>query len=221
MMIEFIKPIEKLLTEYKISLNDYLCLDLVTRKQFNEYSRLIRSGILTQINKESLKRLKLTNVIEDDNIVDIRTVKLTESFKTDKNKLLIEKDYEEVDNAKKSDTRDTRWLEFLNVYPKQHNSRYLHNLKSQCKDRYYKYLKSKDNPNEEHKRVLKITEAWVRHKKHHDQMYSVTKDDKYWIEDFCLLSTYINNIEDKLEQYEDLINEEVSESNISTDINIE
>lgn len=103
-------------------------------------------------------------------------------------------------------TLNEYWDEFLEVYPKKesNSSRYLHNLKSKMKPRYLEYI---TNPKSKysHQDIIKVTKAYVDFKERRDEIFKRTKDRSYWIEAYPLLSTYVNNIEDKIDQYLELL----------------
>ncbi len=119
------------------------------------------------------------------------------------------------DSQQSSIDYDKMWQEFLDIYPKSEGARKLHNNKSACFSKYKSYLASKADIMDAHKRVIDATTKYVKYKDKMTETYESTKDRRYWIEAYPLMQTYINNLDDKIEQYKD-----VDESDIQSNIGV-
>jgi hypothetical protein len=96
---------------------------------------------------------------------------------------------------------DKDWEEFYNTYPKKEGNNYLRDRKSKCKEKYKKLMTTGLS----HRRTIEILTAFVALKQECDKLYIATKQDKYWLPRMPLMSTFVNNLEDKVSQYADLI----------------
>lgn len=99
---------------------------------------------------------------------------------------------------------ETYWEEFISLYPKKSGDRPLHNMKSICKDKYFKYLQQ----GLVHESVIKGLKLEV-------SLRERAKLRKQFFPEWKLLSTYIN--QKGWEQFVELEVDENQEYNVSPD----
>lgn len=102
-----------------------------------------------------------------------------------------------VDIKPVDDTFETRWNEFISLYPKKSGDRPLHNTKSACREKYFRYLQT----GTDHSEVMKGLKLEI-------ELREIHKRKKKFFPEWKLLSTYIN--QKGWEQFLDL--DEVNEN---------
>lgn len=188
--------------KYSITINEYCLLYLLYFRKASAVNNLFNKIEIKNM-VESLKNKDLLIVKQNSNIElkDQAALHFSEAVKSEENETVFKK------------YSDDSWDEFLKCYPKKEGSRALHNLKSKCKIKYLAYI---NNPNSKfsHEEIVEKTKFYVKYKIERDSLHSNTKNSKYWIEPFQLLSTFVNNLEDNMERILDYKESEKSNTDV-------
>lgn len=199
---------------YSITCDEYIVCHLLYNKEYDILNSLLEKNCLSFIKKDRLDHLnKLNILIKISDSLDFRDdFKVGGTFANHKQIVPLESKSASPEYVVKEGLFDSSYEsmfdEFVEIYPKKEGSRMLHNLKQKSKLKYISWLQCKSNPIEAHSRCLEITCKYIDFKEEMSSLYRSTKNREYWIEAYPLLSTYINNLDDKLNQYESLLKDD-------------
>jgi hypothetical protein len=185
------------------SLSAGLYLYSLHEGSIDDLAHALNSGLLPQLTTEEIDHLLKQKIIEPADVA----LPGIEYQLSDIGKALLNK-------RSKSVVTSPFFNDILDVYPKREGLRRLHSRTSETQNAYTKKIKEGykkagfESPEHYHQYVLLVIQTYVAYKQNAAKLYKTTGDRSYWIEAFPLLSTFVNQLEDRIAQYEDLLSDD-------------